>query len=1094
MKLLWLSLSLLPFAGIVAVPTATKQESGSAKVDFERDLMPIVKASCIGCHNPKNSLGGLDLSTQEAWKKGGATESLIKGSPQDSYLMKRLRGTSGGARMPLNMPPLTPKQLGLFEQWISEGAHYESAPNFGSQILPIFKANCSSCHSGDHAKGGLNLLDPEKLKDSHVLTVKDGTSELIRRIKGEGGKPQMPMGFKPLTPAQIKLIDDWTKAGAPFTEGSSVHWSYQKPIKPTVPAISKAMLAKVGPAWEANHIDHFVLETLEEKGWTPSKPAAKGTLIRRLYLDVLGLPPSPEELDEVFKDQKPGWYDRLVDKLLQSPAYGERMARPWLDMARYADSNGYEKDLTRSAWLYRDYVVQAFNKNTPFSQFTIEQLAGDLLPNATVDQKIATGFNRNTMLNEEGGVDQAEAHYNVVIDRVGTTSTVWLGSSLACAQCHDHKYDPFSQKDFYKMYAVFNNTVITPTGDASVSEEKWREPDMEVPSSEQRQQLLQIQDQIKSVKKQIETTTGIEEDYAKWTSSGATYESAKPSQASATASSGATITFANEKFVVSGAKPDKDSYKLNLSFKAPSATGLLLKALPDSSLPSNGPGRGNGNFVLTKITVRVDGNVVEIDDASATFVQAGPHNLQDTIAGNENSGWAIYPEYGKPNQAAYSFKKPIVLDNKPVTVELEFNSPHVQHTLGSFAVELITSETSLNAGLAPAIREALKTNSKEARSFFDRFISPVSPLSRDISKAVARERQIKNMIPRAQVLTEKPTTGPLKANLHTGGAFLNVGEELTSGPPDILPTFKGSRFSRLELGKWLVTKENPLTARVRANQIWEMIFGQGIVETVNDFGTQGSPPSHPKLLDWLAVTFVEKGWDQKALMKLVLTSQTYQQSSAGTVQNREDDPNNVFLARGPRFRMEAEMIRDSALKIGGLLSLKMGGPSTMPYQPEGVWNSPYTGEAWIQSKGEDAYRRSLYTFWKRTAPFPTFIAFDASSREACTVQRVRTNTPLQALAMLNDPTMIEASRGLANKMAKVSPDRTEQIKYGFLACTGRRPNKDEISRIKSTWDRLDHIYAAKPEEAKKIAKDSQLAAATMTASVLINLDAALTKE
>jgi mono/diheme cytochrome c family protein len=747
------------------------------------------------------------------------------------------------------------------------------------EVLPILKASCFQCHGPERQSGGLRL-------DTRAFALKGGlsgpaitpgsgkASRLLQRLQGVGGA-RMPLGFAPLSPEQIARISAWIDQGAVWpADLNRKHWAYVKPVRPAVPKVKTK-------AWVRNPIDAFVLARLEKEGLKPSPEAPKGVLLRRVTLDLIGLPPSPKEVDAFLADTSPNAYEKVVDRLLASPHYGERWARLWLDLARYADTNGYEKDARRSIWPYRDWVIQAFNSDMSFREFTIEQIAGDMLPNATRDQKIATGFHRNTMLNEEGGVDREEQRWLTVVDRVGTTGSVWLGTTLACAQCHNHKYDPFTQQDFYRFFAFFDRA---------------KEPTLELPTPELEAKRKALQADIAAQEARVTAET----DEAK-------------------------------------RKPLIDQL------------GNLKKQLDELSIPTT-----------------------------------------------------------------------LVME-EPVTKDL-------------------------------------------------------------------------------------PTT-----YMHVKGAFLVKGEQVTAGVPEVLPPLPaGETPDRLALAKWLVSDDNPLTARVTVNRFWEQLFGRGIVETSEDFGTQGQRPTHPELLDWLAATFMETrnagnvacGWSMKRLLRLMVTSATYRQDSRVTPALPARDPQNHLLARGPRFRLEAEMIRDSALSAASLLSLKVGGPSVFPYQPDGIWVIPYNGDQWQMSPGDERYRRGLYTFWRRTSPYPSFVSFDATSREFCTVRRIRTTTPLQALTVLNDPAFFDAARGLARRMQKEGgPDVRARLIYGFRCCVARRPKPTELSRLAALYSKELAFYQADAKAAAAVAGGPpnqanlpETAALTITANVLLNLDETLTKE
>jgi hypothetical protein len=742
-------------------------------------------------------------------------------------------------------------------------------------VQPILKASCYSCHGPEQQLGGLRLDSQQAAlaggaSGKAIQPGKGTDSLLMRRVLGQGGRPRMPLGFAPLPPKKTDLLRAWIDQGAHWTQSpgpAQVHWAYIKPVRPKVPAS--------GGGWARNPIDSFVQEKIDRVGLRHSPAASRETLLRRAFLDLTGLPPTPSDVDSFLADKKPGAYERVVDRLLASPHFGERWARPWLDLARYADTNGYEKDGRRSIWKYRDWVINALNSDMPYDRFTVEQIAGDLLPHATDDQRVATGFHRNTLLNEEGGVDKDEQRWLTQVDRVGTTATVWLGSTIACAQCHNHKYDPFSQKEFYSLLAFFDHTT---------------EPDLSLPTPQQE-------------RRQEELRTAIAEQNALLSKLGPTGEAA----------------------AVKAAKDRKEGLQRELN-GLPIATTLVMRELEDGKTPS-------------------------------TY-------------------------------------------------------------------------------------------------------------------------------------------------LRVKGSFLAKGDLVEAGTPAILNPFPTDQpQNRLGLARWLVSPDNPLTARVEVNRLWEQLFGRGLVETSEDFGTQGSPPSHPELLDWLATEFQRRRWSTKAMLRLMVTSATYRQSSRVTPELLEKDPSNILLACGPRFRLEAEMIRDQSLAVAGMLDPQIGGPSVFPLQPEGIWDIPYSDDRWTTSEGTQRYRRGLYTFWRRTSPYPAFVTFDASSREFCTVRRVRTNTPLQALTTLNDEAFLATARGLARRMvAECGATPADRVTYGFRLCTARRPTSSERARLLSLYAReLARYRSDRPAAATLCGQTDatdpgQQAAMTVLANVLLNLDETLTKE
>ena len=974
--------------------------------------------------------------------------------------------------------------------------------NFAQDIEPIFKAHCSSCHAGQGSSAKLDLASPASIQKGGrggklFIPGNPDESLLMVRLLGQGGMPQMPMGFKALSKDEIDKIRLWIQQGG-STAGAEKfsHWSYQKPTTPAIPDVTQK-------GWVRNPIDAFVLSKLESTGFHPSPEASKETLIRRVYLDLIGLPPTVKEIDAFLADKSPNAYEKVVDRLLSSKHYGERQARPWLDLARYADSDGYEKDLNRVAWKYRDWVIDAFNKNLPYDQFTIQQLAGDLLPNPTSDQLVATGFHRNTMFNREGGVDQAEAHYNVILDRVNTTATVWLGSTFMCTRCHDHKYDPFTQKDYYKLAAYYSNAVILPRGSANVGEEKWFESDIRLPSGEQTAEKIRLQQLKATALAKREVLRKSQSDgYQAWVTAGSQaqkWETFHPTEIGSTGH--ATFEFKPDgSLLVSGKSSAKDTYTLTSFLTPKNATGLRLEALPDPSLPMNGPGRAS-NFVLTGISVTVDGKEVPLDQVFTDMTQEG-YNASRILVHDTNSGWAIYPGNGKAHTLVVTFKAPVALTSgDKITVKLEHQSSWENHNLGHFRLAF-TDDASPTRAAAPArIQSLLAASNRNAQSerelqeYFENTSPGFKAVNDQIKDIDQRMSQLEAAIPTALIMRDKPTTKPLTAFVHSRGEFLSPTEQVTAGTPalfgqtdPILPS------NRLGLAKWIASKDNPLTARVEVNRIWEQYFGRGIVETCEDFGTQGAKPINQPLLDWLASEFMAKNWDMKAIHRMIVLSSTYRQSSNATPDMMKRDPLNTYLARGPRFRLEAEMIRDAALTEAGLLSPVIGGPSVFPSQPSGTWDTPYNGEQWMTSKGGEGYRRGLYTFWKRSSPYPSFMAFDATSREECTVRRIRTNTPLQALAMLNDDAVFTAAKSLGHHMV-VAGGKSEQdrLVYGFRTTTGRHPNLTELKRLSSLLTKLKSRYATDPASAKKVASNPFEAPYVLTANVLLNLDEALTK-
>jgi mono/diheme cytochrome c family protein len=973
-------------------------------------------------------------------------------------------------------------------------------PGFGApksaggfkEVQQIFKAHCFSCHKGSQAAAGLDLstvtgIAKGGMSGKVFVPGKPDSSLLVKRVMGSGGMPRMPMGFAPLTDDQMKSIRGWIASGAKMTGSDSQHWAYIVPERPSIPKPKNS-------AWVKNPIDAFIVSRLERGALKPSPEAPRETLVRRLYLDLTGLPPSPEQVDLFLNDRSPQAYERMVKELLASPHFGERQARIWLDLARYADSNGYEADAGRVAWKYRDWVIDAYNRNMPYDQFTVEQLAGDLLPGPSLDQLIATGFHRNTMLNLEGGVDPKEARYEMVNDRVATTSQVWLGQTMQCARCHDHKYDPISQKDYFRMYAIFANTSYESRGDAKVGQEKYYEPSIPAPTPEQLREKTAIEANLAALRKSLAEETP---EYVGERATFVRQLKANPVWRSAEAS-GENLTQLPGN-VLRAPEANAANVVYQVRFRAPSGTrALRVDVLPDPSLPKQGPGRSeNGNFILSRAALSVDGKSTLLVDPESSYVQGG-YSLAGLFDADPNTGWAIAPRSGEAHWLVLRLKNPLPHDAN-VSLDLAHESPAwPRHAFYKFAVRVSTEPNQMFHTMSEAVREALAQKANpELDPKLNEYFQSISTLKALVRKRVAETEgkltALGQAIPMAMVMREKPGSAQLTAPLHIRGEFLQPGPPVAAGIPAAFGKTEAKRVDRLALAKWLVDKKNPLTARVEVNRIWEQYFGRGIVESSENWGVPGTPPSHPELLDWLAREFMDSGWNRKHIHKLIVTSATYRQSSKVSKAMLERDPTNRLFARAGRYRMEAEMIRDNALAIAGLLSRRVGGASVFPHQPDGVWNNPYSGERWTTSAGENLYRRGLYTFWKRTATYPTFVNFDATSREACTIRRGTTNTPLQALNLLNDPAFFEAAKGLA-KQTEATNDSTQRIRQMFRRCTSRYPDQSESDRMQVLLDSLRTKFEARPEEAKKLAADPDSAAWVMLANVILNLDETITKE
>jgi mono/diheme cytochrome c family protein len=1029
-----------------------------------------------------------------------------------------------------------------------------SAPvDFARDIQPLLQTHCYECHGSQKAQSGLRLDRRATAMTGGIggPAIVAGDSEhsaLIRRVLGLDGAARMPRGKEPLASAQIELIRTWIDQGAIWPESADAfaaaggeqpqHWAYRRPSRSEPPAVRDA-------AWVRTPIDRFILARLEKEELAHSAEAPLEILARRVSLDLVGLPPSPEEMDAVIadaaRDGRDAAYARLVDRLLASPHYGERWARPWLDGARYADSQGFEKDRPRVMWKYRDWVIDALNRDMPFDRFTIDQIAGDMLPNASRDQLIASGFHRNAMTNEEGGIDPEEARYELLVDRVNTTATAWLGTTLACAQCHDHKYDPFSQRDYYRMMALFSNTAYeVRTFDDGT---KFIEPVMDVPTPEQDAKRKPIQAEIDRLDEQLKKTTPrLARAQALWEESmrreaAMHWTVLTPSNLAATGN--VTLTAGPEGSVIaSGANPGDTVYTLETATRAARVTAVRLEAQPDPTLPKGGPGRDvYGNFQLNGFEVYADvpgtaGRLLEFKEISADDSSGGSPSVDSffpKILPRDESvprGWRIDASREPtrlPRQIVFTLAKPltVVATAAPgpkgpglhrLRIRLVHRGGAVGQAIGRFRLSVTSSESpqqivEIPARLRPILTIAPADRTEQQQQDLATFYRTVATLLKP-----ARERRadlVKELkaldIPTALVMRERVSYERPSALVRRRGNFSDTGEKVYASVPAVLPPLRDDLMpNRLGLAYWLVDEANPLTARVAVNHAWEQFFGRGLVETSDDFGTRGAPPSHPELLDWLATELVREKWSMKAIHRLIVTSASYRQSSATTPPLQERDPYNRLIARGPRFRMEAEMVRDTVLAASGLLSRRVGGPSVFPPQPDGIWDIPYSNDKWIASEAEDRYRRGLYVFIRRSAPYPSFMTLDATSRERCTMRRVRTNTPLQALTLLNDEAFFEAARALAARALRARPAAPADAlaTYAFRLAVTRGPNANELERILASYVEQRARFHSDRDAAMRVITGytidgvdaAEQAAWTLVANALLNLDETVTKE
>ncbi len=988
---------------------------------------------------------------------------------------------------------------------LAAGARAED-PDFNRDVRPILSHHCFKCHGPDDkgrkAKLRLDLSDaataPRKHGRHAIVPGKPGASELIRRVVSDDETEVMPplVTKNPLTAAEKDILKRWIAAGAVYAP----HWALVPPRQAPLPGVKQK-------DWPRNSIDYFTLARMEAAGLHPSPEADRYVLVRRLYLDLIGLPPTPAEADDFVRDARPDAYEKLVDHLLDSPHYGERWARRWLDLARYADTNGYEKDRPRSIWPYRDWVINALNRDMPFSEFTIEQLAGDMLPNATTEQKVATGFHRNTMLNEEGGIDPLEYRYYATIDRVNTTATVWLGLTLGCAECHTHKFDPIPHREYYQFMAFLNNA---------------DEPQMPVPTPELAARRAKAEAEIAAREADLPNRfpadpahpgekgrQSLERKFNDWLRQergrAVRWTALRPAEAKS------NLPFlqvlGDNSVLASGDQSKRDVYDVLFRTDLRGIRALRLEVLPDDSLPGRGPGRvfyegEPGDFFLADLTLSADGHPIKMAKASQTFAE-GKNTAAAAIDSDPHTGWAIRGGQGKAQAAVFTLTSP--LDKAGALGLRMVFERYYSSDLGRFRVSVTDDTRPAEARLPAGVEELLTLPpdrlTAAGRERLLRYYLSIAPELAGERAAIQKLRDALPAYPTTLVMSERPPQDPRPTYVHRRGEFLQTEERVE---PDVLsalpPLPKGAPRNRLTLARWLVSPSNPLVGRVTMNRQWAAFFGRGIVRTLEDFGYQGDPPTHPELLDWLAVEFVKQGWSLKKMHRLILTSATYRQSSRVTPELLEKDPQNLLLARGPRFRLEAELVRDAALRECGLLSEKLGGPSVFPPQPPNVTSEgTYGALGWKVSEGLDRYRRGLYTFSKRTAPFAMNITFDGPSGEACLARREVSNTPLQALTLLNDTVFIEAAEALGG-LAAAQPG-TDEARAGalFRRVLTRPPSGDELARIVAFYQTQKRRLLGKELNAAALAGKgpgdlTERAAWTAVARALLNLDETVTKE
>lgn len=965
---------------------------------------------------------------------------------------------------------------------------------FNRDVRSILADKCFACHGPDANKREADLrLDHEQsAKETAIIAGKPDESELLRRILSEDPDERMPPGStgKSLSEIDVMRLRQWISEGAAWQD----HWSFIAPAK-------VAAASEVDSAPKKNDIDRMIRAALADRNLKPVPQADRRTLIRRLSFDLTGLPPTVEEVDAFVNDTAADAYAKLVDRLMNSVHFGERMAVNWLDVVRYADTGGYHSDNHRDVAPYRDYVINAFNNNLPFDQFTIEQLAGDLLPDATNDQKIASGYNRMLQTTQEGGAQPKEYTAKYQADRVRNTATAWLGLTMGCCECHDHKFDQLTMKDFYSFGAFFADIQEVAVGN---------QPQVSIPTAEQEKLLAELDQQLTTLRADYaQTTPELTAGLTRWAIATReellkgmnAWQVSKPTSVEST--NGQTLTLQEDlSTLASGENPAKDTYTIKLRPTPGTITALRLETLVHESLSKKGLSRGNGNFVLTE--VEIDYRAAETDapkrlpvkQAVASFSQ-DKWPIAHAIDGKSETGWAVDGSKRLENcSAMFVLAEPIVIaESSVLTVRLKHDSVHPQHNIGCFRLSTSAEPTpSLEgkAGLPDAVAGALlvepEKRSDAERAAIDAHYRTLAPELATVREQIAahekRQKEVQSAFPKTLISV---SIAPRMVRILPRGNWLDdSGEVVEPAAPAALPDLKieDRKTARLDFARWMVARENPLTARVFVNRLWKLYFGQGLVKSLDDFGTQGHSPTHPELLDWLAVEFMDSGWDVKRMIKLMVISETYQRSSTAPPELLEADPNNKWLARQARFRLDAEMVRDNALAVSRLLSPQVGGPSVKPYQPAGYWQHlNFPKRKWQQDKGEALYRRGLYTYWQRTFLHPSLLAFDAPSREECTVERPRSNTPLQALTLLNDPTYVEAARSLATHVVRDGgSDEQHRLDYAFRQVLGRKPSAEESAILLPLYAKHHAEYMSDEEAAKQLLQVGELPSADATSS------------
>lgn len=986
---------------------------------------------------------------------------------------------------------------------------------FNRDVRPILSDNCFFCHGPDKNKreADLRLDDGSGFTGtgSHAAVVTPKSpdkSDLWKRIIANDPDEKMPPASagKTLSERDVAIIRKWIEQGAEY-QG---HWAFIPPKKlapPTVPA---------GPTVR-NDVDRFIAARLQAAGLKPNAVADRVTLIRRLSFDLTGLPPKPEDVDTFLADAAPNAVEKLVDRLLQSPHYGERMAVYWLDLVRFADTAGYHSDNPRDIAPYRDYVIESFNRNQPFDQFTIEQLAGDLLPNPTAQHKVASGYNRLLQTTEEGGAQAKEYIAKYSADRVRNVASVWLGGTMMCAECHDHKFDPFSTRDFYSLAAFFADVQESAIG--------RREPGMPVPSAADEAKLKDFDEQIAAAQQKLQAAV---DEIVK---AGNTWEDTLRAQTewlplpppeSKVQGESQLLLQEDGSFRNEGKVAAKETYVLKFNTPLRQLTGLRLEVLADEKLPAKGPGTApNGNFVLTEFKLAAlnkngKEQPVKLKRAVADHSQTG-FVIDSAIDGKNNTGWAVLPQVGQSHEVIIEAEQPWAKDDAAAefVVRMEFNSPHAQHNIGRFRLTATTSPNPSSMWVTPALRDILATapadRTAEQQTQLLNALRDQSPLLAEprevVQKLQEQKQQFSNNLPRS-LITNAGAPRMVRV-LPRGNWMDDSGEVVEPAVPAFLGKLevKERRANRLDLAQWVVSPDNPLTARVMVNRLWKLFYGVGLSKTVEDLGSQGEWPTHPELLDWLAVEFRDSGWNVQHMVKLMVLSHTYQQSSVQTKDARAVDPFNRLLSAQQRFRLDAEFLRDNTLSIAGMLSPRIGGESDYPYQPDGYWEYlNFPRRTWPTDKGEKLYRRGMYTHWQRSFLHPPMLIFDAPSREECVADRPRSNTPQQALALLNEPASVEAARVFAAKIVHDGGvDDAAKLTWAYRRTVSRTPTAAEKTILLGLLEKHRAAYKTDRAAAEALLKSAgetpmptdgdltEFAAWTSIARTLLNLHETITR-